>query len=107
MNSLLVTLILLVDAGHLIAGRSRYLAIPLDDVKIIELSSGIPSFMPRVARSAEAYVPVAVATLQNEEVEPTPRIERAAAHYLDYVDFGGHTGENGAFGWYADFPAQQ
>lgn len=22
----------------------------------------------------------------------------------DVVDFGAHTGDNGAFGWYADFP---
>ncbi|XP_075980372.1 uncharacterized protein LOC142979382 isoform X3 [Anticarsia gemmatalis] len=22
----------------------------------------------------------------------------------EYVDFGAHTGDNGAFGWYADFP---
>lgn len=22
----------------------------------------------------------------------------------EYVDFGAHTGDNGAFGWYADYP---
>ncbi|KAJ8943542.1 hypothetical protein NQ318_023053 [Aromia moschata] len=25
-------------------------------------------------------------------------------HRDDHVDFGAHTGDNGAFGWYADFP---
>ncbi|KAG5873246.1 hypothetical protein JTB14_009551 [Gonioctena quinquepunctata] len=25
-------------------------------------------------------------------------------HHHDSVDFGAHTGDHGAFGWYADFP---
>ncbi|XP_048513031.1 uncharacterized protein LOC105692529 [Athalia rosae] len=102
MNSLTIALILIISACF-VAARPRYLAIPLDDVEIIELSS-----LPRVSRHAESFIPVAVATVHAEEVEPSPRIERSTAtHFMDFVDFGGHTGENGAFGWYADFPAHQ
>lgn len=25
----------------------------------------------------------------------------------EYVDFGAHTGDNGAFGWYADYPVRK
>lgn len=25
----------------------------------------------------------------------------------EFVDFGAHTGDNGAFGWYADYPINQ
>lgn len=36
-----------------------------------------------------------------------PRLERQAGGgggHHDAVDFGAHTGDHGAFGWYADFP---
>lgn len=33
------------------------------------------------------------------------RAQRQAGHgHHDVVDFGAHTGDHGAFGWYADFP---
>lgn len=34
------------------------------------------------------------------------RTQRQASseYHHDAVDFGGHTGDHGAFGWYADFP---
>lgn len=43
---------------------------------------------------------------QNQANEQGPRLERQAdgGHHHDVVDFGAHTGDHGAFGWYADFP---
>lgn len=34
------------------------------------------------------------------------RAQRQAGghHHHDVVDFGAHTGDHGAFGWYADYP---
>lgn len=83
----------------------RYIAIPIDGVDVIELNPISPSSSSssRLPRQAETYIPV---TLQHE-YEPQPsRNERAhTAHILDYVDFGAHTGPNGAFSWYADYPS--
>ncbi|XP_049876198.1 uncharacterized protein LOC126373885 isoform X2 [Pectinophora gossypiella] len=32
------------------------------------------------------------------------RLAERPPDFGEYVDFGAHTGDNGAFGWYADFP---
>jgi hypothetical protein len=93
--------------GLAVAGP-RYIAIPIDGVDVIELK---PVGGPRIGRQVEAYGPMPLPGLQQV---PGPiidqpglplRPERATAHILDYVDFGGHTGPNGAFSWYADYPS--
>ncbi|CAK9831503.1 hypothetical protein ANTRET_LOCUS8482 [Anthophora retusa] len=80
----------------------RYIAIPVDGIDVIELSPVAPP--SRITRQTDAYVPVAVPNIPQEEFK-SPRAERSTAHILDYVDFGAHTGSNGAFSWYADYPA--
>ena len=71
------------------------------------MPNSVPS--PRYPRQADTYV----STLNNHnhhhhDSEPAV-VEQAAAsltrHVLDYVDFGAHTGPNGAFSWYADYPS--
>ncbi|XP_017787611.1 PREDICTED: uncharacterized protein LOC108570286 [Habropoda laboriosa] len=102
MNRLTVTLLLLCVVYGASAAR-RYIAIPVDGIDVIELSPVAPS---RITRQTEAYVPVAIPSISQEELK-SPRAERSTAHILDYVDFGAHTGSNGAFSWYADYPAHR
>ncbi|XP_029049540.1 uncharacterized protein LOC114879113 [Osmia bicornis bicornis] len=102
MNNSIVTLLLLCGVYGVSAGR-RYIAIPIDGLDVIELSP-VTLPVPRITRQTEAYVPVEVPSVSQEELK-NPRAERSAAHILDYVDFGGQTNSNGAFSWYADYPA--
>ncbi|XP_047348886.1 uncharacterized protein LOC124948776 [Vespa velutina] len=106
MNNLVVVLLLLTSYGvcDVLAGR-RYIAIPIDGIDVLELNP-ISLSASRIARQADpaAYVPIAVPNLHHEELENS-RAERSIGQILDYVDYGGHTGSNGAFGWYADYPA--
>ncbi|XP_018569455.1 uncharacterized protein LOC108909561 [Anoplophora glabripennis] len=44
--------------------------------------------------------------VQNPSLENV-RPERDTGHHDDAVDFGAHTGDNGAFGWYAHYPVQK
>ncbi|KAK2580725.1 hypothetical protein KPH14_011353 [Odynerus spinipes] len=105
MSNLGVLLLMLYGVCSALAGR-RYIAIPIDGIDVIELNP-IAAPTPRIPRQAEpAYLPIAVPNLHQEELE-NPRAERSIGHILDYVDYGGHTGSNGAFGWYADYPAHR
>lgn len=40
----------------------------------------------------------------NEENAPRIQRQSGGGDHHDVVDFGAHTGDHGAFGWYADFP---
>ncbi|XP_014206921.1 uncharacterized protein LOC106638328 [Copidosoma floridanum] len=106
--------------GPALAG-ARYIAIPIDGLDVIELSpisasanhqlvagSPAPANGPRMARQTpeSSYVPLAVSTLHHAESAHRPDRPAATAHVYDYVDFGAHTGPNGAFSWYADYPSQ-
>ncbi|KAG7208624.1 hypothetical protein KM043_014831 [Ampulex compressa] len=103
MNKLTLTSLLVVyGICGALAGR-RYIAIPVDGIDVIELNPIAPP-APRISRQTEAYVPVAIPGVHHEDLE-SQRTDRSTAHILDYVDFGGHTGTNGAFSWYADYPA--
>ncbi|XP_076618502.1 uncharacterized protein LOC143340441 [Colletes latitarsis] len=102
MNNLTTTLILLCGVYGALAGR-RYIAIPVDGFDVIELSPIAPT-APRIARQIETHVPIAVSSIHQEDPENL-RSERSTSPILDYVDFGGYTGSNGAFSWYADYPA--
>ncbi|XP_041982195.1 uncharacterized protein LOC121735426 [Aricia agestis] len=41
---------------------------------------------------------------QSEAADVPAHYEERAPDFGEYVDFGAHTGDNGAFGWYADYP---
>ncbi|XP_076296128.1 uncharacterized protein LOC143216713 [Lasioglossum baleicum] len=98
MNSLTVTLILLCGVYDAAAGR-RYIAIPVDGIDVIELSPATT----RIARQSEGYAPI---PSNHRDDSESPRLDRSVNNpVLDYVDFGGYTGSNGAFSWYADYPA--
>lgn len=101
-------LLTLYGVSDVLAGR-RYIAIPIDGIDVLELNPISLTSAPRVPRQADpAYVPqlANVPNLHHEELENS-RAERSIGHILDYVDYGGHTGSNGAFGWYADYPAHR
>ncbi|XP_077271197.1 tudor and KH domain containing protein papi [Temnothorax americanus] len=103
-----IALTLLCAVCGVLGGR-RYIAIPvdgIDGIDVIEVNPLTPS-LSRVARQTEAYVPVAVSSASHQDDSEIQRSERSAARVLDYVDFGGHTGSNGAFSWYADYPAHR
>lgn len=99
MNNLGITLMLLCIVCGVLGGR-RYIAIPVDGIEGIDVIEVNPLTSSRVTRQTEAYVP---SVHQDDPREQ--RSERSATHVLDYVDFGGQTGSNGAFSWYADYPA--
>ncbi|XP_076239198.1 uncharacterized protein LOC143182211 [Calliopsis andreniformis] len=101
MNNLITTLILFCGVCGALGGR-RYIAIPVDGVDVIELSPITPA-LPRITRQAEGPIPLALPSIRQDGPEGS-RLERSTP-ILDYVDFGGHTGSNGAFSWYADYPA--
>ncbi|XP_074027634.1 uncharacterized protein [Leptinotarsa decemlineata] len=42
--------------------------------------------------------------VQNPGFVRAQRQAGGGGHHHDVVDFGAHTGDHGAFGWYADFP---
>ncbi|XP_066589117.1 uncharacterized protein [Prorops nasuta] len=93
--------------GFSVVSGRRYIAIPIDGLDVLELNqmTSPAATFPRNPRQTETYIPIAV---HQEEVESLPRPERSTTtHILDYVDFGGHTGSNGAFSWYADYPAHR
>ncbi|XP_011050562.1 PREDICTED: uncharacterized protein LOC105143770 [Acromyrmex echinatior] len=88
-----------------VLGDRRYIAIPVDDVDdidIIKVNAITPS-LSRIAKQTKAYV----SSVSHQDDSVIQRSERLATHVLDYVDFGGYTGSNGAFSWYADYPAHR
>ncbi|XP_034945748.1 uncharacterized protein [Chelonus insularis] len=102
MNSLgfILTLLSIVS---FVSGATRYLAIPIDGIDIIEVNP----MSQRVTRQAEAYSPITYTNHQRNDVDhqSSPRIDRLQP-ILDYVDFGSQSGSNGAFSWFADYPAR-
>ncbi|KAL4710923.1 hypothetical protein ACJJTC_002553 [Scirpophaga incertulas] len=41
---------------------------------------------------------------ERENLVSQPQAPERPPDFGEFVDFGGHTGDNGAFGWYADYP---
>lgn len=108
MNHLSIALTLLCVIYGVLGGR-RYIAISvdgIDGIDVIEVNP-IVSSLSRVARQTEAYLPAVVQPSVVQDESEGQRSERATTRVLDYVDFGGHTGSNGAFSWYADYPAHR
>jgi len=92
-----------------VLGSRHYIAIPIDGINgidIIEVNP-IASSLSRMARQTGTYVPVAISNVSHQDDSEVQHSEQLAAQVLDYVDFGGHTGSNGAFSWYADYPAHR
>lgn len=60
----------------------------------------------------EPQNPLRVVTLQQQPQDvsgaatlgASARLAERPPDFGEYVDFGAHTGDNGAFGWYADYP---
>lgn len=65
-----------------------------------------------LAPPPEPQNPTRVLTLQQQpqdatgahSLAPSARLSERPPDFGEYVDFGAHTGDNGAFGWYADYP---
>lgn len=63
----------------------------------------------------EPQNPARIVTLQQQQQQsqdaigvqslaPSARLSERPPDFGEFVDFGAHTGDNGAFGWYADYP---
>nr|XP_018913298.1 PREDICTED: uncharacterized protein LOC109041405 [Bemisia tabaci] len=91
----------------LAASVAQYLAVPWDHARPVRVSDqghGIFRAAPRLPRTAEPQA--RVRQLPGPRFDPGRPERQAHGHAKDeYVEFGAHTGHNGAFGWYADFPA--
>ncbi|XP_014252747.1 uncharacterized protein LOC106668464 [Cimex lectularius] len=84
--------------------RPRYIAIPIEDVEFLEMSTvSKPQF--RIPREGQLHA------VQDFPQEQTPRDNRyqrqASGGHHDHVDYGAHTGHHGSFGWYAEFPVHK
>ncbi|XP_043467819.1 uncharacterized protein LOC122502033 [Leptopilina heterotoma] len=90
----------------MVMGGTHYIAIPIDGIDFIELNQISPP-SSRHPRQTETYVPLAVSNIHSEINENPVHVpeRRSSAHILDYVDFGAHTGANGAYSWFADYPS--
>lgn len=58
---------------------------------------------------AEQEAPTRLARIQSQDSGPatigaTSQYAERPPDFGEYVDFGAHTGDHGAFGWYADYP---
>lgn len=95
------------------SARSRYITIPWDNIKILDLPEQyeleqvtLPRLRRQILTSKSSKMgafhrggqPFAEASSQFEQANFDPH---------KYVDYGAHTGHHGAFGWYADFPVHQ
>lgn len=110
-----MTTALVVALVCVVAARPRFIAIPIEDVEFVEVSSPYRQHdyhRPLVRVVRRAVHPYQQTPAERYE-EPTPadtnRFERGAyggdgggGH--DYVDYGAYTGGHGAFGWYTDHP---
>ncbi|CAD6216287.1 GSCOCG00004438001-RA-CDS [Cotesia congregata] len=102
--------LVIVCSVSITTAATRYLAIPIDGMDIIEVNPQ-QQFHPqqiqqRPPRQTEAYIPQILSHGQQLQQErQQPRIERSPI--LDYVDFGAQTGNNGAYNWFVDYPAHR
>nr|XP_032519144.1 uncharacterized protein LOC116771404 [Danaus plexippus plexippus] len=109
-----------------------YIAVPADQIAFVDLSTLRTRRVPRQtlepplpeALYTDNYQPIPLQNYQQGTVALAPpplpvkvqAQEQAASNegisqyaerppdFGEYVDFGAHTGDNGAFGWYADYP---
>ncbi|XP_039293450.1 uncharacterized protein LOC111061907 [Nilaparvata lugens] len=81
--------------------KPRFIAIPLEDVQLVEVEDLPGSSLVRVPRHIKS-------SDQSADLSAdASRPQRQAHDHHEYVDFGAHTGHHGSFGWYADFPVKQ
>ncbi|XP_065206400.1 uncharacterized protein LOC135835867 [Planococcus citri] len=94
-----------------IQARSKYIAIPLDNLQLFEVPDQDAHMnMPiiRVPRHALNNKPKFNGHYtQQPQAEASSHFEQANFSPQEYVDYGAHTGHHGAFGWYADFPVHK
>merc|ERR1719147_132723 len=106
----LIALATLVTVG---LSRPKFLVIPMEDVEFGQ-NMNLPVYrMPQLARQDSFQIaPLAQARQYNalpystarEDSEPSGSSSYAAPQSKDHVDYGGYTGNYGAFGWYTDHP---
>ncbi|VVC88685.1 unnamed protein product [Leptidea sinapis] len=73
-----------------------YQPIPIEQYRQPTVALAPPPEPARIQAQQEAESSQAGATLAKYDERPQD--------FGEYVDFGAHTGDNGAFGWYADYP---
>lgn len=90
-----------------VLGYTQYWAVPIDRIKLVEVP--ITATNNRLPRQVNVFE-----RSSNEEKQQSQTTQETAfesnEHIYNpqqYVDYGAHTGHNGAFGWYADFPVKQ
>ncbi|XP_023936274.2 uncharacterized protein LOC112044619 [Bicyclus anynana] len=112
-----------------------YIAVPADQIAFVDLTEVRARRVPRQSLPEglyqDNYHPIALqnykqgtvallpppapkarlqAKPQDDETSPAAAVAQIAERppdFGEYVDFGAHTGDNGAFGWYADYPVRK
>ncbi|CAH2233467.1 jg7906 [Pararge aegeria aegeria] len=114
-----------------------YIALPADQIAFVDLTELRARRVTRQALSEPPYEvnyhPIPLQNYQQGTVAlappPAPKARLQAKQQIEesspanlgavaqiaertpdfgeYVDFGAHTGDNGAFGWYADYPVRK
>lgn len=66
------------------------------------VSTSIPAI--QLAPEPEAPARIVQVQQQPDTASSASALAERPPDFGEYVDFGAHTGDNGAFGWYADYP---
>lgn len=100
--------LLILATAAAIHARSKYIAIPLDNLQLFEVPEQDRYVAPmiRVPRHVLGNKPK-YNYIPQPQAEASSQFEQANFSPQEYVDYGAHTGHHGAFGWYADFPVQK
>ncbi|RZF43770.1 hypothetical protein LSTR_LSTR009193 [Laodelphax striatellus] len=96
-----LVLLACLTAAVLAKPKPRFIAIPLEDVQLVEVEDLPGSSLVRVPRQIKS------ADQSADLSADASRPQRQAHDHHQYVDFGAHTGHHGSFGWYADFPVKE
>ncbi|XP_068249894.1 uncharacterized protein [Palaemon carinicauda] len=121
-------------AALAVEAKPRYIAIPLQDIRLVRHARSAPSYIaipqgpvrqerfagvpykqsrPQSSERVPVYAQPQSAIYEEGEVllpDGSDRYERQAGHGdgygggNDHVDYGAYTGGYGAFGWYSDHP---
>lgn len=62
--------------------------------------------IPAIQLAPEPEAPARIVQIQAQPdaASSASALAERPPDFGEYVDFGAHTGDNGAFGWYADYP---
>ncbi|XP_050347675.1 uncharacterized protein LOC126771694 isoform X2 [Nymphalis io] len=79
--------------------EDNYQPIPLQNYQ-----QGTVALAPPPAPEAPARVQAQDGASSETNIGAVSQYAERPPDFGEYVDFGAHTGDNGAFGWYADYP---